>query len=149
MYIGLFILCYNFLAYVLSCFNRVWLFVTLWTVACQAPLSMAFFRQEYCRQLPCPPPGDLLDLGIEPMSLKSRALGGGFFTTNATWKAHSQGLHYVKGSEKSCLKEICWTLFYPSSSCVFAPRTFFGEGNLLCLSFFFFFFLPCIQVVGS
>ena len=54
---------------VLSCFSRVWLFATLWTVAHQAPLSMGFSREEYWSGLPCPPPGDLLDLGIEPKSL--------------------------------------------------------------------------------
>ena len=52
----------------LSRFSRVWLCVTLWTVACQAPLSMEFFRQECWRGLPCPPPGDFPDSGIEPMS---------------------------------------------------------------------------------
>ena len=50
----------------LSCFSRVWLFGTLWTVACQVPLSMRFSRQEYWSDLPCPPPGDLPDPGIEP-----------------------------------------------------------------------------------
>ena len=35
--------------------------------------------------LPCPPPGDIPDLGIEPMSLMSPALAGMFFTTSATW----------------------------------------------------------------
>ena len=40
-------------------------FVTLWTVAHQAPLSMVFFRQEYWCGLPCPPPGDLPNLGIK------------------------------------------------------------------------------------
>ena len=49
--------------------RRVRLFVTLWTVARQAPLSMEFSRQEYWRGLPCPPPGDLPDQGIEPVSL--------------------------------------------------------------------------------
>jgi len=39
-----------------------------WTVAHQAPLSMRFSRQEYWGGLPCPPPGDLPDAGIEPMS---------------------------------------------------------------------------------
>ena len=39
-----------------------------WTVACQAPLSMGLPRQEYWNGLPFPPPGDLLDPGIEPMS---------------------------------------------------------------------------------
>ena len=39
--------------------------VMLWTVACQAPLSMGFFRQEYWSGLPFPSPGDLLDPGID------------------------------------------------------------------------------------
>ena len=59
-------------------------FSTLRTVACQAPLYMGFFRQEYWNGLPCPPPGDLPEPGIEPGSLTSPALAGGFFTTNAT-----------------------------------------------------------------
>ena len=42
---------------------------TLWTVALQAPLSMGFSRQEYCSGSPCPPPGDLPDPGMEPMSV--------------------------------------------------------------------------------
>ena len=41
---------------------------TLWTVAHQAPLSMMFSRREYWSGLPCPPPGDLPDSGIEPVS---------------------------------------------------------------------------------
>ena len=44
------------------------LIVTLWTVAHQAPLSVGFSRQEYWSGLPCPPPGDLPDAGIEPRS---------------------------------------------------------------------------------
>ena len=44
------------------------LFVTSWTVAHQAPLSMGFSRQEYCNELPFPSPGDLPDPGIEPGS---------------------------------------------------------------------------------
>ena len=42
--------------------------MTPWTVACQAPLSMEFFGQEYWSGLPFPSPEDLLDPGIEPMS---------------------------------------------------------------------------------
>ena len=42
--------------------------VTSWTIAHQAPLSTRFFRQEYWSGLPCPPPGDLPDSGIEPGS---------------------------------------------------------------------------------
>ena len=60
----------------LSC---VWLRVTPWTVACQAPLSMGFFRHEYWSNLPCPPPGDLPDSGIKTASLKPPALAGSFF----------------------------------------------------------------------
>ena len=41
------------------------LFATPWTVACQAPLSMEFFRREYWSGLPFPLPGDLPNLGIE------------------------------------------------------------------------------------
>ena len=47
--------------------------------SCQAPLSMELSRQEYWSGLPFPPPGDLPDPGIEPVSL---ALAGGFFTTS-------------------------------------------------------------------
>ena len=54
------------LVHVPSLFSHVWLFVTQWTVACQAPLSMWFSRQEYGSGLPCPPPGDLPDPEIEP-----------------------------------------------------------------------------------
>ena len=46
--------------------SHVWLFVTPWTVAGQDPLSMGFSRQEYWSGLPCPPPGDLSDSGMEP-----------------------------------------------------------------------------------
>ena len=44
------------------------LFATLWTVACQVPLSTGFSRQIYWSGLPFPPPGDLPDPGIEPAS---------------------------------------------------------------------------------
>ena len=45
--------------------------VTPWTAARQAPLSTGFSRQEYWSGLPCPPPGDLPDPGMEPESLMS------------------------------------------------------------------------------
>ena len=48
--------------------SRVQLFVTLWTIAGWAPLSMGFFRQESWSGLPFPPPGVLPDPGIEPVS---------------------------------------------------------------------------------
>ena len=76
----------NFLIFyvMLSHFICIWMFVTLQTVAHQAPLSMGFSRQEYCSGLPCPPPGDLPNPGIEPMPLNSPALAGRFFTANTT-----------------------------------------------------------------
>ena len=71
-------------ACMLSCFSHVRLFATLCTRARQAPLSMRFSRQGYWSGLRCPPPGDLPDSGIEPMS---PALAGGSFTTGTTWEA--------------------------------------------------------------
>ena len=61
-----------------------------WTIACQTPLSMEFSRQEYWSGLPCPPPGDLPDPGIECGSLMSPALADFFLTTNATCEAQEE-----------------------------------------------------------
>ena len=60
--------------------------MTPWTVARQAPLSMEFSRQEYWSWLSFPSPARLPDPWIKPTS---HALAGGFFTTSATWEAHS------------------------------------------------------------
>ena len=68
-------------AQLLSC---VQLFVTPWTLACQDPLSIGFFSQEYWSVLPFPDPGDLPGPGTEPTSLVSL---GRLFTTSATWEA--------------------------------------------------------------
>ena len=72
-------------AQLLSC---VRLFVTPWTVAHQAPLSMGFSRQECWNGLLFPPLGDLPNPGIEPMSPASSTLAGGFFTTESPRKPH-------------------------------------------------------------
>ena len=69
---------------VLSHFSSVWLYATLWTVAHQAALTMGFSNQEYWSRSPYPPPGDLPDPGIEPVSLTSLALAGRFFTFSVT-----------------------------------------------------------------
>ena len=61
--------------------SLVQLCVTPWTVACQAPLSMELSGQKYWSGLPFSPPGNLTDPGIEPMSLVSPAMAGGFFTS--------------------------------------------------------------------
>ena len=73
---------------VLSCFIRVQLFITLWTIACQASLSVGFFRQEYWSGLAFFIPRGLPNPRIDPASLLSLALVGGFLTTNTTWEAH-------------------------------------------------------------
>ena len=65
------------------------LFWTLWTVTCQAPLSMGFSRQEYWTGLLCPPPRDLPEPGIKPWSL---ALASRFFTDSTTWKVWNMNL---------------------------------------------------------
>ena len=88
------------LRHVCYLFSPVWLFGTLWTVACQAALSMGFSRQEYWSELLCPLPGDLPDAEIELMCLMSPVLPGRFFTTSVTWEAQgsNQGLlHWEHG----------------------------------------------------
>ena len=70
----------------LSPFSHVWLCVTLWTVAHQAPRSMEFSSQEHWSGQSCPPPGNLPNPGIKPTSLMPPTLAGDF-TTSATWEA--------------------------------------------------------------
>ena len=60
-----------------------------WTVACQAPLSVEFPRQESKSGLSFPHPGDLPDPEIKPESLiPSSALANEFFTISIIWEAH-------------------------------------------------------------
>ena len=61
------------------------------TEALQAPLSMRFSMQGSWNGLPCPPPGDLPNPGIEPRSLMCPALAGRFFTTEPPRKSHLPG----------------------------------------------------------
>ena len=89
--------------YVLSRFSHIQLFLTLWTVAHQALLSMRFSRQEYWSGLPCPSSGDLPNPGMEPVSLTSPALADEFLTTNSTWEALSYVyafIYYFKHGSK-------------------------------------------------
>ena len=80
----------------LSHFSSIWLFVTLWTIA-QAPLSMGFSRQEYWSGLRCPPPGNLPNPGMEPVSLMSPALADGFFIF-----LEGQSVPYTCGWARGC-----------------------------------------------
>ena len=79
-----------------SMLSHVRLFATLWTIACQAPLSMGFSRQEHCSGLPCSPPGDLPDPRIEPTSLRSPPLAGRFFTTGTTWETQGKRCTFTR-----------------------------------------------------
>ena len=72
----------------LSHFSHVQLFVTLWSVANQVPLSKGFSNWS---GLPFPSAGDLPDSGIKLKSLMSPALACGFFTTSATWEHEAKG----------------------------------------------------------
>ena len=67
-------------------FSHVWLFVTPKTVACQAPVSMGFSRQECWSGLPFSPPGDLPDPRIKPAFLASSSLAGVLFTAEPPGK---------------------------------------------------------------
>jgi len=98
-------------AYVLSC---VWLFVTLWAIARQAPLSVGFSRQEYWSRLPFPSPGDLPDPGIEPPSSVSPALQANSIPAEPSGKPVAVGLtwhyylHYVCISESQIFGTSEW-----------------------------------------
>ena len=98
-------------------FSRVWLFVTLRTVDHQAPLSMGFSRQEYWSGLPFPPPGDLPDPGIKPVSLYVSWIADGFFTTEPPGKPikllydPAIPLLGVYPEETKIEKDICIPLF--------------------------------------
>ena len=84
--------------------SHVQLFVTPWTVVCQAPLSSEVSRQKYWSGLPFPTPGDLLDPGIKPASPVSYAFVSGFFTTGPPRKPYSLLYLFckVKGKVTQC-----------------------------------------------
>ena len=89
--------------------SHVQLFATPWTVAHQAPLSTGFSRQEYWSGLPFPSPGDLPDPGIQPTSLASPALVGGFCTTEPP--AH-KSIHILQEyKQKGNLNALEWWVF--------------------------------------
>ena len=78
-------------------------------IANQARLSMEFSRQGYWSGLPCPPPGDLPDPGIVPMSLTSPELAGNFFTTGAPCEAPQEeqkhSIPCTKSLKGNCMPE--------------------------------------------
>ena len=81
-------------------FSCVRLFATLWTVARQAPLSMGFSMDKENTELDCHSllQGIFLAQEVTRQSLKSPALAGRFFATNATWKCiYIYNLNNLKG----------------------------------------------------
>ena len=76
--------------------SRGQLFETLWTVARRLLCPWYFPGKKYCNGLPFPIPEDLPDPGIEPVSLVSSALAGGFFTTEPPGKSDYLNLERVK-----------------------------------------------------
>ena len=76
-------------ALLLNLISPVWLFA----IHGLQPARLLCSRKECWSGLPYPPPGDLLDPGVEPESLMSPALASGFFTTSATWEALKSVIH--------------------------------------------------------
>ena len=101
---------------VLSCFSCVLLFAIRWTVAWQAPMSVLFSRLEYWREWPRPPPGGLLEPGIEPRSLMSPALASRSFTISTSWEVpnypkNQQSHHWTQSGETIIEKDTCTSMF--------------------------------------
>ena len=96
--------------------SGVQLFVTPWTIAHQAALSLELSRQEYWSGLPCPPPGALPEPGIKPASLVSPALAGRSFTTGPPGKPRCH----------------CWATVTPNTkfSQLFYLKISEGEDNM-------------------
>ena len=127
----------HFWACVLSHFSHVWLFATLWTIACQTPLSMGFSRKEYYSEFPCPPPGDLPNPGIEPVSAVSPALQAALFFF---LPLHHRGrpsllrLGYKK-TITSILGALSWVACLMGSQLLYHKSTLWidpcGEGSVL------------------
>ena len=93
-------------------------------IACQAPLSIGFSRQEYWSRLPCPPPGDLPDPQIKPVSLRSPALAARFFTTRAIWETH------LNTTMKSESRSVVTNSFRPHGLC--SPWNSPGQNTGAC-----------------
>ena len=101
--------------------SRVWLFVTPWTVARQAPLSMGFSRQEYWSGLSFPPPEDLPNPGIK---LMPPALGGGsLLMSHLGSPRHPIGVYWE-------VREILWCRKWQPTP-VFLPGESHGQRSLM------------------
>ena len=81
-------------------FSGLVMFHSFTTLACKASLSMEFFRKEYWSGLPFPPPGNLPDPGIKPLS---PALVGRFFTTGFPGGSDGKNLPEVQETQTRSL----------------------------------------------
>ena len=84
-------------ACLLNRFSHVQLFVTPWTIAAQAPLSMGFSRQKCFSGLSCPPPGDLPNPRIEPRPPVSPALHADSLSTELPGKSQASYKYALNG----------------------------------------------------
>ena len=110
--------------------SHVWLLATPWTVACQAPLSMGFSRQECWSGLPFPPPGDLPDPGIE---LRSPALQADCLPSQPPGKSY-----LLSGDTRN--KSIFSFIWLSQTSCFFPKLTAFFPSTISpspCSAFYF------------
>ena len=103
-------------------FSCVQLFMASWTMAHQAPLSLAFPRQEHWPGLPFPSPGDLPDPGIKPSSLAPSALAAEFSSTVPPGKPQASP---IPGPMSDLLKNRCTT-----SLLIFKTRDLSGSSLL-------------------
>ena len=113
--------------------QSVWLFATPWNVACQAPLSMELFWQEYWGWLPCPPSGDLPNPGIKPRSstLQANSL---LFEPPGKPFLRRMGLTNIAEcvSSSSTRRKSTWSTTLPPLSCTICMLQYI-PGTLLCL----------------
>ena len=111
--------CTDIYVCMLSPSSRIWLFVTLWTVACPAPLSMGFSRQEYWRGLPFLLQGIFPTQGLNLCLLHLLNWQVDSLTYWATWEVHNYKRHfsisisgYFMGSQRvghNWATELNWT----------------------------------------
>ena len=99
-----------------ACLSHVQISVTLGTVACQAPLSGGFSRQEHWSGLPFPSPRDLPDPGIELASSLASALARGFFTFEPPVKPSCLRLVHIKEISLSFAIVLFFLIFFMPSS---------------------------------
>ena len=122
---------------VLSRFSCVQLFVTLWTIVCQASLSRGFSEQEHWSGLSCPPQSDHPDPEMEPTSPRSPALVGRFLTASTTWEAPYMyiypllfrffshiGLYRVLSRVSCAIQQVLISYLFYMQQCVYISTPF-------------------------